>query len=466
MSDDGECKRKYSDEKFTTHTSFDEKGYPVYKRPDREDQRVVPHNREILVDWEGHANLEFAASTYCIFYLYSYLFKGNRKVQITLNNAAGIDSNDEINIFLRGRMLTSMDAMWRVFGFQTYPAPFPSVRLIKAKHPTEVVSWCNEGKLTDIYVYFQRPASLQNLKICEFFTLYDYKYNLNDARFRDNTNNFEEDGSLRYCLINGCGNIRQFYIYKRLHPDHSITRLNGVPPDAGEIFYIRYMLRELAFSSFNDMLTVNGVLYTTFQEATYQRGLLNNDSEAFEAFVEARLYQGPSGLRALFVLLTIQGFPTLRIYDDMELRQALYIDFLRGNTPASVAAATQKLLEDLHERFSRSSKDMSIYGLPKPLILRSELERELELIGCQDSNARWLQDLHNETPNTDEMNEAYQQITQAIEKGETAFFAIIGVGGAGKTQFAKKVTLYQIYNDTLKLLQISNDVRFSPSQDH
>ena len=80
-------------------TSFDEKGYPVYRRPRKVDQRIVPHNRDIVIDWDGHANLEFAASTYCIFYLYSYLFKGNRKVQLALAKAAGIDTSDEIQIF-------------------------------------------------------------------------------------------------------------------------------------------------------------------------------------------------------------------------------------------------------------------------------------------------------------------------------------------------------------------------------
>lgn len=201
INEEGICKRKYVDNISTPYTSFDEKGYPVYRRPDAHDQRVVPHNREILLDWDGHANLEFAASTYCIFYLYSYLFKGNKKVQLQLNNVGDINKDDEINIYLRGRMLTSMDAMWRVFGYQTYPAPYPAVRLIKAKLPIEVTAWCNEGKLTDIYVYFQRPQSLASLTVCEFYTYYDYKHTLEDARFRSNSNEFDEEGCLRYCEI-------------------------------------------------------------------------------------------------------------------------------------------------------------------------------------------------------------------------------------------------------------------------
>ena len=233
---------------------------------------------------------------------YSYLFKGNQKVQLEINNLTGINSNDEINIFLRGRMLASMDAMWRIFRYQTYPSPYPSVILIKPKLPDDFKFWYSEGKLTDIFVYFKRPYCLRNLKICDFFTLYDYKYKLDDVRFRNNQNRYETDGTLRFHLVEAAGNVKIFYIYKHLNPEDAITRLNGVPPDAGEIFYIRFLLREIAVTSFDDMLTVNNIRYKSFQEATHQRALLNNDTEAYEAFLEARLYQGPRGLRALFVL--------------------------------------------------------------------------------------------------------------------------------------------------------------------
>ncbi len=63
------------------------------------------------------------------------------------------------------------------------------------------------------------------------------------------------------------------------------------------------------------MLTYDGIRCQSFQEVTYRRGLLQSDSEAVDSFQEARLYQSPNALRALFVLLTIQGFPTINIYN-------------------------------------------------------------------------------------------------------------------------------------------------------
>jgi hypothetical protein len=83
------------------------------------------------------------------------------------------------------------------------------------------------------------------------------------------------------------------------------------------------------------------------------------DCEAIDTFQEARLYQLLNALKALFVLLMIQGFPTLSMYNSKELKEAMYSDFYRGNNLQSIRSAEEKLLEDLHDRFSRHNKDMT-----------------------------------------------------------------------------------------------------------
>ena len=195
-------------------------------------------------------------------------------------------------------------------------------------------------------------------------------------------------------------------------------------------------------TSFDDILTLDGRRFSIFQEAAFERGFLANESEAWETFQEARLYQPPVGLRALFVLLSTQGFPTMRIYDDPDSREALYADFLTNDTHPARVYAQQKLLEDLYDRFSRVNKNMEDYGLPKPTNMKTELEREIDLIGDGSSSRAWLHELHIQTPNTEEMDHAYNIITKAIERGETRFFLLRGCGGAGKTQFLKKVCFH------------------------
>jgi hypothetical protein len=68
-----------------------------------EDFRVILHNRELLLDWEKHINVEYAGTSNSMLYLYKYLFKGDRKIKaffqdITENNS----KNDEIKLYIRG----------------------------------------------------------------------------------------------------------------------------------------------------------------------------------------------------------------------------------------------------------------------------------------------------------------------------------------------------------------------------
>ena len=126
-------------------------------------------------------------------------------------------------------MLSSMDAMWRILGFQTYPAPDPSVTLLKVKLPAEVNAIRQDGKFSDIYVYFQRPPELHHLRFCEFFHVYDYATKLDGVRFRNDPREIDDNGQLRYCLIPRSGNVKAFYIYQRNNPGDLIVRLNGLP---------------------------------------------------------------------------------------------------------------------------------------------------------------------------------------------------------------------------------------------
>ena len=109
------CKRGYEDMSICD-THFDDRGYPVYEKLNQNDFCVVPHNRTILLDWNGHANVEYSAGVRCIMYLYKYLYKGPKKASFSIhkddNNSDNAPKN-EISIYVKGRFLCSMDAMWR-----------------------------------------------------------------------------------------------------------------------------------------------------------------------------------------------------------------------------------------------------------------------------------------------------------------------------------------------------------------
>jgi len=70
LDSDGRCSKNFTNNKIQSSTTFDDRGFPEYKRSSDKSLKVVPHNRKILMDWDGHANVEFAGSTFLVLYLY------------------------------------------------------------------------------------------------------------------------------------------------------------------------------------------------------------------------------------------------------------------------------------------------------------------------------------------------------------------------------------------------------------
>jgi hypothetical protein len=88
----------------------------------------------------------------------------------------GLGSGDEHLLYIRGRKLSAMDAMWQVMGFHTYPASTPSVRLVKAKMPIYLIELDEEGKLCDLLVYFSRRDSEREVVFTKWFDEWEYSF--------------------------------------------------------------------------------------------------------------------------------------------------------------------------------------------------------------------------------------------------------------------------------------------------
>ena len=430
----GRCTKGFDQTVCQPATTFDAKGFPVYKRGEN-DLRVCPHHRETLLDWNGHAYIEFAADGRSTLYLYKYLYKGAKKIRMQLTNADDVDDKDEINLYLRGRYLCSMDAMWRTLGYQTYPAPSPAVRCIDVKLPAQVEYFQNEAKLSDMLLYFHRPACLHHLTYSEFFTQYT-EYTTRPARFT------AADENIKYWAlqIDRIPQIR--YLCERERPGDSIVRMSMLYPNAGEIWYLRLILLKRPCSSFEDALTFNGVQYPLFQLSAQKHGYLEDENEADSCFREAIGFKSAPELRCLFAFMTMEGFPTLRIFD-------LYQDLMTEDFPPragrelSGAERQQLLLKDLQEQFSERGCSLSDFGLPEPVQAETELEKVRLRYPAAEQQVL-LHQLHTSKPNNASQALAYATITAAVDHLDVAksIFFMQGIGGAGKTTLAKKILAY------------------------
>ena len=459
LDKEGNCKRGYRRREVMATTTLDENGYPIYRRPNRADLKVVPHNREVLLDWDGHINVEYAGTSYTVLYLYKYLFKGNRKVKATFQELSESQKVDEFFMYLRGRYICSMESTWKFFHFQTYPATKPSVSKITVKLPSHVDNLLNDGMTCDMGIYFARPLVFAEYKYTEFFKHFAYSRKL-PARFRNSVmwdlisitsansgtfdfQNFCIDISAKFPFLHGSG--KRLYLFSRDSTKaKSIVRMNWVFPSAGEIFYLRILLFNLPAMSFQDYRTVNNIEFKTFQLAAVARNLVDDDREAYLAFQNVILMSTPAELRSLLVLLTVEGYPTLSIIEDEEMFRTMYDDYLHLDNECigNIGLAKNKCLLDLKRRFDMHGEDiMEACGFPLPIASADMTELDRIRLKYEPTAQKQLLDQYlRNSPNTDEQEVAFEEVKRALEENRGCFIFIQGSAGTGKSTFARKLT--------------------------
>ena len=132
--ENGRCK-KYFPKSFCQQTVMKDDGYPEYARPDNgrtiqkvvnnnaevyTNEQVVPHPRELIVEFDSHINLEVCASIKSIKYVHKYIYKGPDRATLQTQG------HDEVKAYLDSRYISSVEAAWRLFEFGMH-LEWPSV---------------------------------------------------------------------------------------------------------------------------------------------------------------------------------------------------------------------------------------------------------------------------------------------------------------------------------------------------
>jgi len=92
--------------------------------------------------------------------------------------------------------------------------------------------------------------------------------------------------------------------------EKTIGRMYTVSPSDSERFYLRLLLLNVSGpQSFEDLRTVDNVLYPTFHDAAEKRQLLLDDQEYDNCLNEAIFYKLSQQLRDLFSVILVFGTP-------------------------------------------------------------------------------------------------------------------------------------------------------------
>ena len=141
-----------------------------------DDALIVDYSPSLLLKWGGHAHIHILrteehpeCSPNAIYYIVKYNFKNEPSLRVD----AG--SDDNLSTLLHSRVISSEEAISRIFSFHYYGADTTSDFLSLQPPERRVAAFVHgeQVQLPDVEKYFLRPASLDRLPILAFFSLYE-----------------------------------------------------------------------------------------------------------------------------------------------------------------------------------------------------------------------------------------------------------------------------------------------------
>ncbi|XP_072066913.1 uncharacterized protein [Arachis hypogaea] len=246
------------------------------------------------------SQLTIDGSIKSIKYLYKYCYKGPDRVAMEVHNGSNVD---EVQQFVDARWIAAPEACWRIFKFNFYRM-YPSVERLQIHLPNQhQVSFYDHQTIPEILNddYFSRTM------LTEFFVL-----------------NREEDQQSRHLL------------YRKI-PEGPI--------------------------SWDDLLTVNGVQYSSFKQSAQHRGLLESDSSIHACLVEASVLRLSCALQRLFATILIFCEPTdvRSLWDEFFLYM---VDDYPSTSTTTALVFTNRLLRDINDIILQHGKQITQYDLP------------------------------------------------------------------------------------------------------
>nr|XP_017255780.1 PREDICTED: uncharacterized protein LOC108225432 [Daucus carota subsp. sativus] len=445
---------KHFPKKYNASTIFDQSGFPIYKRRNTginvkkgqfylDNRWVVPYNRDLLVKYQCHMNVEICCHARSLKYLFKYCLKGHDRATVEIssengNATVGADQPvDEINAYFDGRYICACEAAYRIFG---YPIHYRSISVHRLS--------------------FHLPGE----RTCTFTE--------NDTLEKVARRNRHKRSQLEaFFLLNQTDPSARKYTYDQI-PEHyvwnevdmiwtmrkkgsQIGRLLYTHHSAGEIWYLRLLLTKVCGpTSYNHLKTVNGRCYNSFKEACLNLGLLDDDKEWHEVIEECAKSGLPPQIRQLFVhiIVNCQVTDLLNLWqrqwksmaDDILLqRRNLY-----GEEPTTISEKQLQFyvlaeIDKLLKSIGKSIKHFSQLPQPPSSYLQTgqnNLVLEETSYNLENMATEFESLYHNCNP---EQKEVYNAVLSSVEKNEGGLFFVYGSGGCGKT-YVWKTLIYKL----------------------
>ncbi|XP_074351559.1 uncharacterized protein LOC141690682 [Apium graveolens] len=430
--------------KHCARTTFDDSGFPIYMRrrqditvevrkTDLDNQWVVSYNRDLLVKYQCHINMEICCHARIVKYLFKYCLKGHDRATVYINKKKKQSKNDnddqgidEINAYFDGRYLCGAEATYEIFGFPIHlrslsverlPFHLPGAKNFTFRS-TEVL-----GKVVARVKY-----KLSKLEAYFFLNSIDI-----------NAHKYIYDEIPRFYVWND--GLRRWTPRKR---GLQIGRLCYAHHNSGELWFLRLLLTKVrGATSFQSLRTVNGVIHSSFHEACKEYGLLDDDKEWHEVLSQACTSGLPPQIRQLFVHVIVNCKVTdlkslwlshwRSMVEDILLKQR----HVSGNSKLTLNDTQLQFyaLAEIYDLLRSIGKSLKKYDqlLQPPSSYLNNGANNLIVEETSYDISEMDSEHHKLLRDCTEQRKVYDAVLESVESGVGGLFFVYGSGGCGKT---------------------------------
>ncbi|GKE13369.1 putative DNA helicase, partial [Tanacetum coccineum] len=361
--------------------------------------------RGLLRRYQAHINVEYYNQVGSIKYLFKYINKGPDRVSATIDG----EEVDEIKDYLNCRYLSACEATWRIYGFDIhYRTPSVERLPFHLKDEQQVIF-----DATESIDYAVDKSSVNETKFESWMEL-----NKTDPLAR----------SLLYV------EIPRYYVWNQKNriwtlrkQGKSLGRIHHVPPSWGELYYLRAILNKVRGPmEWDDLKKVDDVLYPTYRDACYARGLLQDDKDMSRPEVVWEKTWTVMAADVLNVERIKKKNPGLELSDIQRKNICLtYIEcMLRSN--------------------NRSLKDIQNMPYPAGEYMMDGYNRLIFDETSYDQDKLKEQHVKLYGSLTSEQKDIYSTVMDAIDNDKGGMFFVYGYGGT------KKIYLYKTMSAALR----------------
>ncbi|XP_024006634.1 uncharacterized protein LOC112083134 [Eutrema salsugineum] len=385
---------------------------------------------DLLKRFRAHVNVEWCNQTRSIKYLFKYINKGPDYIRAAIEDEDGnpVISQDEVEQHYNCRYISPYESSWMLLKI---PTQYRSMAVMQLSFHLSGKQMCiyHEGESVDQVLNKASAGQSQFLAWMEANKEHALAKELTYADF-----------PTKFVWVS---KQRQWRIQKQ---GFAIGRLVYVSPSVENAYHLRILLNIVKGpESFDDLKKVNGVIYSSFREACFALGLLDDDKEYIEGIKEASFWGTGKFLHKLFAIMLLSSSVAVLINVWNATWKILTEDFLyqkrrEENDPGLVLTEAQYKnlgLSDIEKYMRRNGHSLSDYKgeMPVPDDI-GKYKKSNHLI--QDEKSYDRAKLANDhvklfSTITNEQKDIYNEIMDAVTRGIGGMFFVYGYGGTGKT---------------------------------